>query len=277
MARKSKVNPPLDVRVRDRIERFFEGRIKAPEYIPLAPFFAESERIYRARKEEQLKLLDDWDSQKKVKRAIAEVASERAARETAERNADDLKGQLDEATKAGMALKAFADEFLQAAEAVLSTLVTLLRRLNVENPPDIQVAPDQARLIVLLPSGRYCLAPSAETDARRVTALGHATGWICKAAEELLGIHSDAKAFVRAKPPESDLKIDWQRATQGVYRIARGEGSNEDRKYLDRSYEREAGIEAHDNPDAREFLSTITAYYEMPSVAAVELKGPTKS
>jgi len=99
LQRKSKLKKPMDVRVRDRIEAYFEERIRLPEYVSLIPHWDESERIYRARKGEQLDLLSSWDSQKQLDDAKAEVIKERAAREAAEKNVAELSKRLEQAEK----------------------------------------------------------------------------------------------------------------------------------------------------------------------------------
>ena len=106
LKRKSTVKAPLDVRVRDRIEAFIKKRLKAKKYARLRPHMAESERIYRARKVEQLDLLASWDTRKLVDDAKAETAKERTAREAADNRIVQLEERLKQVQEENRALLA---------------------------------------------------------------------------------------------------------------------------------------------------------------------------
>jgi len=201
LQRKSKLKKPMDVRVRDRIEAYFEERIRLPEYVSLIPHWDESERIYRARKGEQLDLLSSWDSQKQLDDAKAEVIKERAAREAAEKNVAELSKRLEQAEKT---IEVSRVPSTTAGNGPTTDAVSLAQAVITPKKATLhKTAPFQAAV-----EAAPAAAAVAKYTAEEVIAAVQVANDAVKEGKDLAGLTDRQREIVEIKPATRVKKVN---------------------------------------------------------------------
>jgi hypothetical protein len=199
----------MDVRVRDRIEAFFEERIRLPEYAPLIPYWNESESIYRARKAEQLDVISAWDTQKQVADARANAAKERTGRETAEKSAAQLLKRLEEVESENVALRAAATADVKEAPKVLNSAI----EAPVQEPTASEMAaPAKAAAANDIPASEPAKTPATPENhkftAEEITKAIQEANDLVKAGKDLSSLTPRQLEIVEVKPAERQVLIE---------------------------------------------------------------------